>query len=56
MGVLNKLQRLLGIIEGHEEELARTISNRTSVSQAQVRKGLEKAQELANDRPTDGNS
>ncbi|WP_276261124.1 hypothetical protein [Haloglomus litoreum] len=43
---MSKLRRVLGIIEGHEEELARTIGKRTSVSESQARQGLEKAQEL----------
>jgi hypothetical protein len=47
MSVLSKLRRLLDIVEGHEEELAETVSKRTSVSKEQARKGLEKAQELA---------
>jgi hypothetical protein len=49
MGVMSKLRRVLGIIEGHEEELASTISKRTSVSESQARKGLGKAQELLGD-------
>ncbi|WP_254830428.1 hypothetical protein [Haloglomus salinum] len=43
MGITTKLKRLLGLVEGHEEELAATVSKRTSVSKEQAEKGLRKA-------------
>lgn len=49
MGVMSKLRRVLGLVEGHEEELAETVSKRTSVSKEGAQKGLEKAQEVLGD-------
>jgi hypothetical protein len=43
MGFTTKLKRLLGLVEGHEEELAATVSKRTSVSKEQAERGLRKA-------------
>jgi hypothetical protein len=54
MGVKRKLQRLLGVVEGHEEEIAETVSKKTSVSKEQAKKGLETVQDLAGPNSTDG--
>ena len=48
MGVKNRLRRLLGLIEGHEDKVARQVSKRTNMSERQVRDGLHKIQETVN--------
>jgi uncharacterized protein YjbJ (UPF0337 family) len=47
MGLLSKLKRTLGRVEGHEDEVASKVSDRTSVSEEKVKEGLDKAQEAA---------
>ncbi|MFC7130172.1 hypothetical protein [Haloferax chudinovii] len=41
MGAMSKLRRLLGLVEGHEDELAKQVGKRTKVSEA--KRGMEKA-------------
>ena len=45
MGVMNKLRRLLGLVEGHEDQIAEQVSKRTSMSEEKVKEGINKAQE-----------
>ncbi|WP_435101508.1 hypothetical protein [Halarchaeum sp. P4] len=45
MKLRDALQKLLDGIEGHEKRIATEISKRTSVSEAQVEKGIELARE-----------
>lgn len=49
MGVMSKIKRLLGLVEGHEDKVAKQVSKRTSVSEEQAKEGLTKAQETVND-------
>ncbi|WP_339104199.1 hypothetical protein [Haloterrigena salinisoli] len=49
MGVMNKLRQLLGLVEGHEEKIAKQISKRTSVSEKQAKEGIKKVQEVVNE-------
>lgn len=48
MGVMNKLRRLLGLVEGHEDKVAKQVSKRTNVSEEKAKRGLNKAQEAVN--------
>ena len=48
MGVMNKLRRLLGLVEGHEDKVAEQVSKRTSVSEEKAKEGINKAQEAVN--------
>lgn len=48
MGMMEKLRRLLGLVEGHEDEVAKQVSKRTSVSEEKAKEGINKAQEAAN--------
>ena len=48
MGVMNKLRRLLGLVEGHENQVAEQVSKRTSVSEEKAKEGINKAQEAVN--------
>ncbi|ADE01610.2 MULTISPECIES: hypothetical protein [Haloferax] len=43
MGVMSKLRRLLGLVEGHEDEVAKQVGKRTKVSEEKAKKGIEKA-------------
>ena len=54
MKLMRALRKLLGIVEGHEEELAEEFSKRTSVSKEQAVSGLEQVQELVDDVGDDG--
>ena len=54
MGVMNKLRRLLGFVEGHEDQVAEQISKRTSVSEEQAKDGIHKAQEVVNTDSSEG--
>ena len=47
MGLLSKLKRALGLVDGHEDKVASQVSKRTSVSEEKVKEGLDKAQEAA---------
>ena len=48
MGVMNKLRRLLGLVEGHEDKVAEQVSKQTSVSEEKAKDGINKAQEAVN--------
>ena len=48
MGVMNKLRRLLGLVEGREDQVAKQVSKRTSVSEEKAKEGINKAQEAVN--------
>ena len=54
MGVMNKLQRLLGLVEGHEDKVAEQVSKRTSMSEEKAKKGINKAQEAVNKDSSEG--
>ena len=54
MGVMNKLKRLLGLVEGHEDQVAEQVSKRTSMSEEKAKKGINKAQETVNKDLTEG--
>ncbi|WP_239640654.1 hypothetical protein [Haloferax denitrificans] len=43
MGVMSKLRRLLGLVAGHEDEVAKQVGKRTKVSEEKAKKGIEKA-------------
>ncbi|UPV77222.1 hypothetical protein M0R89_22905 (plasmid) [Halorussus limi] len=45
MGLMQKLRRLLGLVEGHEDKIAKQVSKRTSVSEEKAKRGIEKVQE-----------
>ena len=55
MGVMDKLRRLLGLVEGREDEVAEQVSKRTGVSKGQAKEGINKAQEAVNKDSNDGN-
>ena len=48
MSVMDKLRRLLGLVEGHEDKAAKQVSKRTSVSEKKAKEGINKAQEAIN--------
>ena len=48
MGVMAKIRRLLGLVEGHEDEVAKQVSKRTNVSEEKAKEGINKAQEAVN--------
>lgn len=52
---MNKIRRLFGLVEGHEDQAAKQISKRTNVSEQQAKKGINKARETVNDGTSDGN-
>ena len=54
MGVMNKLKRLLGLVEGHEDKVAEQVSKRTSMSEEKAKKGINKAQEAVNKDSSEG--
>jgi hypothetical protein len=54
MSLLQKLERLFGVLEGHESEVAEQISKRASVSQEQVERGIETAREAVEARTNGG--
>ena len=54
MGVMNKLRRLLGLVEGHEDRVAEQVSKRTSVSEEKAKEGINKAQETVNKDSSEG--
>ncbi|WP_435181885.1 hypothetical protein [Halorussus sp. AFM4] len=49
MGVMDKLRRLLGLVEGHEDKVAEQVGKRTSVSEEKAREGIERVQEAVGD-------
>jgi len=54
MALLQKLRWLLGVIEGHEDEVAKQVSKRTSVSEQTVKDGLSQAQEFVSESSANG--
>ncbi|MFB6234159.1 MAG: hypothetical protein ABEH81_15715 [Halopenitus sp.] len=54
MGLLQKFRWLLGLIEGHEDEVAKQVSKRTSLSEQTVKDGLSQAQEFVSENSADG--
>jgi hypothetical protein len=52
MGLTDKLGRALGLLEGHEDTIARLVGERTAASEEQVRKGLERAREAIDEDPS----
>lgn len=56
MGLKSKIQRLLGLVDGHEEKIAEEVSKRTSISKEQAKKGISKAQEATNTDSSDRNT
>lgn len=48
MAVKDKLRRLIGLVEGHEDKVARQVSKRTSMSQKQAKDRIHKIQEKVN--------
>lgn len=56
---MNKLRRLLGLVEGHEDKVAEQVSKRTSVSKEKAEEGINKAQQAvdegSNNDVEDGN-
>ena len=55
MGVLDKLRRLLGLVEGREDEVAEQVSKRTSVDKGRAKEGINKVQEAVNKDSNNGN-
>lgn len=53
MSVMDKIRRLLGLAEGHEDEIAEQVSKRTSVSKEKAKEGITKAQETINEGSND---
>lgn len=49
MSMKDKLRRLIGLVEGHENKVARQISKRTSMSEKKVKDGIYKIQERVNE-------
>ena len=54
MSVMNKLRRLLGLVEGHEDQVAEQVSKRTSMSEEKVKEGINKAQETVSKDSSEG--
>lgn len=54
MGVMNKLRRILGLVEGHEDQVAKQVSKRTSVSEEKAKEGIDKAKEAVNKDSSEG--
>lgn len=52
MGIMDKVRRLLGVVEGHEDKVAEQVGKRTSVSEEKAKEGITKAQEAVGE---DGN-
>ncbi|WP_199517530.1 hypothetical protein [Haloferax sp. Atlit-12N] len=40
---MSKLRRLLGLVKGREDEVAKQVGKRTKVSEEKAKKGIEKA-------------
>lgn len=55
MGVMSKLRRLLGLVDGNEEKVAKQIGKRTRVSEEKAREGLDKATDALDESSGDGN-
>ena len=53
MGVMNKLRRLLGLVEGHEDTVAKQVSKRTSVGEETVKDGLDRARDAVDTESSD---
>lgn len=49
MGMVNKFRRLLGLVEGYEDEVAKQVGERTKVSEEEAKKGVEKATDAVRD-------
>jgi hypothetical protein len=54
MGMMNKLRKLLGLVDGREDQVAEQVSKRTSVSEEKAREGIDKAQEAVNEDSSEG--
>ena len=54
MGVMSKLRRLLGLVEGREDQVAEQVSKRTSVSEEKAEEGINKAKEAVNKESSEG--
>ncbi len=48
MSVKDKLRRLIGLIEGHEDKVAEQVSKRTSMDKKQAKDRIHKIQEKVN--------
>ncbi|ELY61044.1 hypothetical protein [Natronococcus jeotgali] len=53
---MNKLRRMLGLLEGRENKVAKQISKRTGVSERQARRGIDKARELTGETENEDGS
>lgn len=53
MGLMNKLRRMLGLLEGRENKVAKQVSKRTGVSERQARRGIDKVRELTGENETE---
>ncbi len=54
MNVLDNVKRLLDLVDGHEDALARQLSKRTSASEGQVKEGIAQVREAVEDFSEDG--
>jgi hypothetical protein len=54
MGIMNKLRRLLGLVEGREDQVAKQVSKRTSVSEEKAKEGINKAKEAVDKDSNEG--
>ena len=48
MSVKDKLRRLIGLVEGHEDKVAEQVSKRTSMDKKQAKDRIHKIQEKVN--------
>jgi RNA polymerase-interacting CarD/CdnL/TRCF family regulator len=53
MSLLNKVKRLLDLVDGHEDAVARQVSKRTSASENQVKEGIAQVREAVEDLSND---
>lgn len=56
MGLLSKLRKALGLVEGREDEVAEKVGKHTSVSEEKAREGIEKATDAASENEDGGSS
>jgi len=54
MSLVDKVKRLLDLVDGHEDAVARQVSKRTTASESQVKAGISQIQDAVEDFSDDG--
>lgn len=45
MGLLEKIKKALNLVDGHEDTVAKKVSDKTGIDEKRVKQGIDKAQD-----------